>query len=139
MSAVNITDTTVDSVVTAISTSISDYFDEMEETGFSMTAPRVVKKGLPTPIKMLWPSIYVRPSKTTQIDRYAYAIEIDISYYVKDQDTGRLAKTIARGADAIGQLIRDRFSVQRLDYAFEYAIPESHPEAVASLTVEIIA
>ena len=138
MSATNITDNLVDTLVSTITSDLGDYFDDMGEIGFSMTAPKVVKKGLPNPIKMAWPSIFIRPSRTTQIDKYAYSVEVEINYFSKDMDSEKLARKIARGADALGQLIRDRFSEQKLDYSFEYAAPEGHPEAVASLTVEII-
>jgi hypothetical protein len=135
----NITDLVVDNVVEAIQDNIETYFGEMEELGFTMPTPKVIKKGLPSPIKMVWPSIFVRPARTEQVDRYVYMVRVEIAYFAKNQDAEVLARRIARGADALGQLIRDRFSEQSLSYEFEYAAPEGHPEAVASLTVEIIA
>lgn len=135
----NVTDSLVDQVVSQITTNVAAYFDDMDGTGYTQKDPKQVRKGIPNPTKMHSPSVYVFPERVQQVDGYMHQITMTIWYYVSDNDAERLAKAVARGADALNQLIDDKFSVLSSSYEFEYAVDEGgKQQAAAQISAEII-
>lgn len=135
----NITDNATDQVVSQIISNVAAYFADMDATGYTQAVPRQVRKGIPNPIKMHSPSVYVFPERVEQVDRHMHKIMMTIWYYVSDNDAERLAKAVARGADSLNQLIDDKFSVLSSSYEFEYAVDEGgKQQAAAQISAEIV-
>jgi len=134
----NVTDAAVDDVVAQITANVAAYFNDMDGTGYTQKDPRQVRKGIPNPARMHSPSVYVFPERTERVDRYMHRINMTIWYYVSDNDSERLAKAVARGADALCQLIEDKFSVLGSSYEFEYAVDDQgKQQAAAQISAEI--
>lgn len=133
----NITDALIDSVVSDIGKNVSSYFAGMNSVGFTMQNPKVVSKGLP---KLNWesPSIYVFPDQTERIDKYVYRVRVTTLYLVRGNTVDQIAKRAARGADALGQLIMDKYSVRSISYQFEYGVPDGKQEAAVEISAEIV-
>ena len=137
MSASNITDALIDSVVSQIGDNVVSYFADMNSQGFALTMPKVVKKGLP---KINWdsPSVYAFPDETERVDKFVYRVRVTVLYLIRGNTVDQIAKRAARGADALGQLLMDKFSVRSLSYSFGYGVPDGKQEAAVEINADII-
>lgn len=133
----NITDALIDRIITAIEDHHKTYFDDMAGAGFDLKALKQIKKGQPNPVKWYNPSVFVVPERTT-LEGPVHKITVNVLYLLKGNDAETLAKSIARGADALAQLIDDKFSITRLEYEFDYGLSDGTQEAAAQISAEIV-
>lgn len=134
----NIVDALVDRVVTQITDNQAAYFKTMNGSGFVLPILRAVNKG-PATLGSLRtrPVVHIIPSRSETIDRYATQIEVIVAYYVVAANTKVLAKTVARGADALVQLLDDKFSTTRVEIGFDYGLTEGTTDAAATITAVV--
>ena len=137
MSATNVTDNLIDQVITEITNNYASYFSTMNGIGFSLGSLKKITKGNPNPLRWMAPSVYIIPEKTVR-DGVLYFITVNILYMLKGQNSKVLAKSIARGTDALAQLIDDKFSVSNIQYEFEYGLSEGNQEAAAQISAEFV-
>lgn len=133
----NVTDALIDNLITEITDNHVSYFKDMAGVGFSLKKLKQVKKGAPNPLKWYTPSVFVVPERTA-MDGTVHVITVNVLYLLKGQDSETLAKSIARGADALAQLIDDKFSLTRLEYEFDYGLTDGASEAAAQISAELV-
>lgn len=133
MNVSDVTDATIDAIVTAITNNSATYFAEMTD----VPALKYVKKGAPNPLKWYSSSAYVFPERSERISRHERRIEVSVVYYLRDADPSRLGSRIGQGADALSDLLEDTFSVGSLNIDFDYGAAEGGSEAVAVIAAEL--
>jgi hypothetical protein len=129
----DVTDATIDAIVSAVSTNASTYFAELGD----VPDLRNVKKGTPNPEKWRSSEVYVFPERAERVSRHERRIEVSLVYFLKDSDPSRLGMRIGRGADALSDLMEDNFSVGALNMDFDYGMRDGGSEAAAVISAEL--
>jgi hypothetical protein len=131
----NVTDAAISSLISDIQSEHGAYFDSMDTT---LQDLKEVKKGAPIPQKWTSPAVYVMPKRTVRTGMSETRVTAEILYLLKSRDPVKLGMSIAKGADALVDLIRDRFSLTQVETEFDYGLTEVSSEAAARITAEVI-